>query len=1137
MTTTTAGEDSELSEPEPETPSAPGRVEEQVPSLGDLSRLDELESREQVIRGSGQRPWMLTVIIAIAGLWQFVPGLLVTHLGLIRVARFSSGSVHDIHILATAFGSLSGLVLVVLARQIYRQKRRAWWVATILTGIGIVLAVFGGQLILFVIMVLAFVGLLIRRDEFRAEADPPTIVRLLIWIPIYVVFLLAVGGVMLLANRHHLRPRLTLSGWIDSVFGRVVGVGSDYRFDDPTFERTYAVLMIALGIIGILLLAFFFFRPIIQRADHTTEEWEHAQRLVRQYGWDTLAYFVLRPDKSFFFSSDGEAMLAYGYRGGYALVSGDPVGRPESIPLLLEEFFTMCRKNAWKFAFLAVREADVPLYERFGLHALYMGDEAIIHPDTFDLDGHDMRKVRQTARRFEKAGYTYEFMTEAECDRNLMLRLNQISADWRGDKPEEGFTTALSQDMTGAYPDCGIAVAFDAENVPMGFMHLIPCFGDEPGYSLDIMRYERDAPNGIMEYLIASTAISLGRRGITRLSSNFAAFGRLLDDDLDFQGLQRVARWGVKKLSKVYQADNLRTFNTRFQPHWLPRVIVYRDARDMASIGLLYLGAERILRLPGLGLILEPRARNKTPPMTGSIKHAPLGAGTRPRSRMISEPISPDDLGQTPLFQARVSEANKMREDGIEPWPILTDFAPDTTVRELRDRYGEIEPDTETGATVSIGGRVLALRKYGALTFGDIRDRTGEIQIYVRRDRTKAEEFSAFAKVKVGDFIGVTGEVMTTKTGELSIRPTRILLTSKALRALPDRSDGFTDPELRARHRYLDLIMNDDARERAIGRSKAIATIREFMAEHEFIEVETAILQNIPGGAAAKPFITHHNALHIDIYLRIALELQLKRLIVGGLERVFELSRTFRNEGIDNRHNPEFTMMEAYCTYMDYWSMMTFTEEMVARVATAVTGGTVVTIGGREMDLTPPWERITMVDAITRETGLDLHLDQPIEVIRERVESYGVETEPNWGGGRILDEIYDEHVQSKIWGPVFLHDYPAETSPLAKQHRDNPLYAERFEVITAGREMVNSYTEQNDPIVQREALMAQMGNREAGDDEAERIDFDFLRAMEHAMPPLGGMGIGIDRLVMLLTDTDHIKDVILFPTYRPVAGG
>ncbi len=497
--------------------------------------------------------------------------------------------------------------------------------------------------------------------------------------------------------------------------------------------------------------------------------------------------------------------------------------------------------------------------------------------------------------------------------------------------------------------------------------------------------------------------------------------------------------------------------------------------------------------------------------------------------------IPETSAGLAALIDERLGEVDEMRASGREPWPV--GFRPDTLSVSIHERFADLEPESDTGEVVSVAGRIVNLRRMGNLVFAVIRDRGGDIQLFIPKQAVGPEAFAELKGWHTGDIVGATGEVVCTKRGEISVKPSEAHLVSKALRPLPDKWHGLKDSEQRARRRYVDLIVNADARKRALDRSKVVAAIRGYMADNDFVEVETAMLQTIPGGAAALPFETHHNALDIAMYMRIAIELQLKRLLVGGIERVYEIGRVFRNEGVDRGHNPEFTMLEAYAAYDDVYAMMALAEGIVTAAVEAIgTDARQFELGGRTIDLSAPFARTTMVDAIESATSVRFELGMDTEELRSRAESVGVHTEFGWDGGKVLEAVYDERVQPEIWEPTFVTDHPSSVSPLARRHRDDPAYAERFELVVAGRELVNAYTEQNDPIAQRKAIEAEIAKRGQGDDEAERLDDDFLQALEYGMPPAGGLGIGIDRLVMLLTGSEQIRDVILFPTYRPEQG-
>lgn len=480
------------------------------------------------------------------------------------------------------------------------------------------------------------------------------------------------------------------------------------------------------------------------------------------------------------------------------------------------------------------------------------------------------------------------------------------------------------------------------------------------------------------------------------------------------------------------------------------------------------------------------------------------------------------------LLRVRREKLNILRSMGIEPYGIDR-FERTNLSSDIKNDYENFE-----GKTVTLAGRIMTKRSHGKASFADIQDRDGRIQIYVRYDNVGGKNYEIFKLLDIGDIIGVTGEVFKTKTGEITINVKDFKLLCKSLQVLPEKWHGLKDPDLRYRQRYVDLIINPSVREVFIKRSKIIKAIREFLDNRGFLEVETPVLHTIAGGAAARPFITHHNALDIDMYLRIALELHLKRLIVGGFEKVYEIGRVFRNEGMDIRHNPEFTLLELYEAYTDYHGMMELTEQLFAYVAEKVNGSTKIIYQGTEIDLTPPWKRITMVDAIKEYVGIDFEEVATDEEARKIAKDLNLELKkPDMKKGEVIAFVFDELVEKHLIQPTFVMDYPVEVSPLAKRKRDNPAFTSRFEAFIYGREVANAFSELNDPIDQKERFLEQLRQREAGDEEAHMMDEDFINALEVGMPPTGGLGIGVDRLVMFMTDSYSIRDVILFPTMKP----
>ena len=482
-------------------------------------------------------------------------------------------------------------------------------------------------------------------------------------------------------------------------------------------------------------------------------------------------------------------------------------------------------------------------------------------------------------------------------------------------------------------------------------------------------------------------------------------------------------------------------------------------------------------------------------------------------------------------MQVRLDKMHKIEEKGLKPFGYRYEFTHRSgDVKENFDALSEAETE------VKLAGRVMAIRGHGKTCFMDMQDKDGRIQVYVRKDVLGEENYALIKMMDIGDTVGVTGTVFRTHMGEVSIKAVALEMLSKSLRPLPEKWHGLKDVETRYRQRYVDLIVNPDVRDTFVKRSQIIRSVRDVLDSHGFLEVETPILNTIAGGAAARPFISYHNALDMQVYMRIAPELYLKRLIVGGMDRVYELGRVFRNEGIDNRHNPEFTSVEIYQAFADYRDMMDLTEEVVVKTAEKVLGTTKINYEGTEIELASPWKRISMIDAVKEYAGKDFTNVTDLEEARAMAKELNVEVEATWGIGKIINACFEEYVEDKLIQPTFITGHPKEISPLAKSNPENPEITDRFEAFIYGREICNGFTELNDPIDQRERFLKQVEERANGDEEANMMDEDFVTALEYGLPPTGGLGIGIDRLVMFLTDSSTIRDVLFFPTMKPLKG-
>ncbi|GIO28128.1 lysine--tRNA ligase [Ornithinibacillus bavariensis] len=483
-------------------------------------------------------------------------------------------------------------------------------------------------------------------------------------------------------------------------------------------------------------------------------------------------------------------------------------------------------------------------------------------------------------------------------------------------------------------------------------------------------------------------------------------------------------------------------------------------------------------------------------------------------------------------MRVRREKLDTYRTKGLDPFGGK--FVRTNLAQELHDQYGEFSKEEleETEHHVTIAGRMMTKRGKGKAGFAHMQDLSGQIQLYVRKDAIGEDAYEIFNSTDLGDIVGVSGVMFKTNVGELSVKVTDFHLLTKSLRPLPEKYHGLKDVEQRYRQRYLDLITNMDSRETFVTRSKIIRAIRNYLDSQGYLEVETPMMHSIPGGAAARPFITHHNALDIPLYMRIAIELHLKRLIVGGLEKVYEIGRVFRNEGVSTRHNPEFTMLELYEAYADYHDIMELTENMIAHIAEEVLGTTTVTYGEYEVDLKPKWQRLHMVDAVKQYTGVDFWKHMSDEEARQLAKENGIEIKETMTFGHVVNEFFEQRVEEKLIQPTFVYGHPVEISPLAKKNKEDERFTDRFELFIVAREHANAFSELNDPIDQRERFESQLKEREEGNDEAHMMDEDFVEALEYGMAPTGGLGIGIDRLVMLLTNSPSIRDVLLFPQMR-----
>ncbi|MFI6519366.1 bifunctional lysylphosphatidylglycerol synthetase/lysine--tRNA ligase LysX [Spirillospora sp. NPDC050679] len=880
-----------------------------------------------------------------------------------------------------------------------------------------------------------------------------------------------------------------------------------------------------LGVLGtglLLLTMWALFRPGRQDAVLSEREELDARRLLAAYGdQDSLGYFALRRDKDLLLSPNGRAGIAYRAQGSVCLASGDPLGDPESWGQAIEAWLAECRAHAWTPGAVSVGERAAVEYRAHGLNVLELGDEAIIDVADFNLDGREMRQVRQAVRRVERAGYTVRIRRHSQIPPAEMAGIVQRADQWREGETERGFSMALGRLGDPTDGRCVMVEAFDAGGELRGLLSFVPW--GRTGLSLDLMRRDRAAENGLNEYMVAKLVEKAAAVGARRISLNFAMLRSVFErgSQIGAGPIVRLAYRALSLASRFWQLESLYLANAKYHPEWVPRYICFPQGGGLIRLGLAYARAEGFL--PSLGRRKLDAAAGAAPPpgLVEKIKEIEDAAdAARAPQRRLSE-------------QERVRHAKleRIRAADVDPYPLGFDRT--DLVAGLRARYPGLPPDTRTGDRAALAGRVMLAREHGRLVFVTLRDETGDLQVMLTADALGDRALADWkAMIDLGDQVGFTGEVVTSRRGELSVLADSWKLTAKCLHPLPNKNAGLTDPETRVRRRTVDLIVNDDARAMLRMRGNAVDAVRAVLRDRGYLEVETPILQPVHGGASARPFTTRINAYNMRLYLRIAPELYLKRLLVGGLGKVFEMGRDFRNEGVDATHNPEFTMLEAYEPYGDYDTMAELTRELVLAGTRAALGGTVVVRDGVEHDLGEPWREITVYGSVSHALGEEVTPGTPRDEVVRHAGAAGIEVEPEWGQGRIVQELYEALVEDRLTAPTFVRDFPAETSPLTRPHRADPRLAEKWDLIVFGMELGTAYSELIDPVLQRRRLTEQSLLAAGGDPEAMELDEDFLGALEYGMPPAGGMGMGVDRLLIALTGRS-IRDTIAFPLVRP----
>jgi len=928
----------------------------------------------------------------------------------------------------------------------------------------------------------------------------------------------------------------------DSRFWYVVNrvVGFSIVDPDAFTGRPHVILNAIFGLFGALALiaaAIVLFQS--QRADNAlTGEDESAIRgLVELYGSnDSLGYFATRRDKSVVFAHSGRAAITYRVEVGVCLASGDPVGDQRAWPQAIDAWLGLCQTYGWAPGVMGASSQGAQAFREAGLNALELGDEAILRTSDFKLSGPDMRGVRQAVTRARRAGLTVRIRRHRDMSADEMADTISRADAWRDTQTERGFSMALGRLGDPADGDCWLVEAKDRDGQVVAMLSLVPW--GTTGASLDLMRRSPQSPNGTIELMVSELALNAETLGLTRISLNFAMFRSAFEQgaQLGAGPIARLWRGFLLFFSRWWQLETLYRSNMKYQPEWVPRYACYEDARLIPRVGVASALAE--------GFLAFPFSRRKT--HTG---HHPAVPPRLAESGLLHEDGSAPDVSGLQRragadedesrsrlpeqVRVRLTKLKTLQRSGVDAYPVGS--PPTHTVARALD--------ADDQDTVSVSGRILRIRDFGGVLFAQLRDWSGEMQVLLDNSRLEHGRTADFtAAIDLGDLVEMTGHMGFSKNGTRSLIVRHWRMIGKCLRPLPNKWKGLTDPEARVRTRYVDLAVNPESRELIKARSSVLRSVRETLTAKGFIEVETPILQQIHGGAVARPFVTHINTYDMDLFLRIAPELYLKRLCVGGVERVFELGRAFRNEGADFSHNPEFTLLEAYQAHADYKVWIDGAREIIQNAAQAANGEQTVVRPRRDADGTDArlepvdisgfWPVKTVYNAVSEALGEHIDPDTSLTALRKLSDVAHIPYRPHWDAGAVVLELYEHLVEDRTEQPTFYIDFPTSVSPLTRPHRSQRGVAERWDLVAWGIELATAYSELTDPVEQRRRLREQSLLAAGGDPEAMELDEDFLQAMEYAMPPTGGLGMGIDRLVMLITGRS-IRETLPFPLAKP----
>ena len=1032
-------------------------------------------------------------------------------------------------------------VLALLAAALGARKRIAWWILVGYLAASIILNIAGlgdaqegavqeaGEIIGLATQIVALILVGLAYRQFWARVRRAALVK--------AVATLIAGmavGIGLGWGLVELFPgTLTRADRLPYVVNRVVafsGFGND-AFDGHTHIWVNALLGL-FGALALMVAAIVLFRS--QRADNalTGDDETAIRALLDQYGKDdSLGYFATRRDKSVVFAPNGRAAITYRVEVGVCLASGDPVGDRRAWPAAIAEWLRLCRSYGWAPGVMGASAAGAKAFHDAGVNALELGDEAILHPDRFKLSGPEMAPVRQAVTRARRAGLTVRIRRHRDLSAAQMAEVIGHADAWRDTETERGFSMALGRLGDPDDGDCllveavrdgadGEAAAGEVAGEVVAMLSLVPW--GATGVSLDLMRRSRQSPNGTIELMVSELALQSERLGITRISLNFAMLRSAFEEGAQL-GAGPVARLWRRLLmffSRWWQLESLYRSNMKYGPEWVPRYFCYSDARLVPRVGVASVIAEGFLVLPFSRRNEQHTGQHSTVPRNVAAEAPPADHGTEDPA------VGADGRRLPEQVRVRMAKLQELTRRGVDAYPAGE--PPSHTVEQALA--------AADGTAVTVAGRILRMRDYGGVLFAQVRDWSGEVQLLLDDSAgCPVQDFTG--AIDLGDLVEASGTIGVSRNGTRSLLVTGWRLIGKCLRPLPDKWKGLTDPEARVRARYVDLAVNPDSRALITARSQILRAIRDTLFDDGFLEVETPILQQIHGGANARPFRTHINAYDLDLYLRIAPELYLKRLCVGGVERVFELGRAFRNEGVDFSHNPEFTLLEAYQAHADYRSWIDGARALIQNAAIAANGSATVLrpdADGRlaPVDISGQWPVIAVHDAVSAALGEHVEPGTDLATLRRWCDAAGIGYQDGWDAGAVVLELYEHLVEDRTEAPTFYIDFPASVSPLTRPHRSRPGLAERWDLVAWGVELGTAYSELTDPVLQRRRLHEQSLLAAGGDPEAMELDEDFLQALEYAMPPTGGLGMGVDRVVMLITGRS-IRETLPFPLAKP----